>query len=281
MELEEMITTELEKNPVLEIAEDAGPDETDNTEPDADDWENGPDPIGQDYETPYETENLDENRDDFSESLDRFMENGTDFFQNEDDSRGNIFDSRPNEISFQDFLLGQLKDIPVRHHKIAEEIIGNIGDNGYFESALAEIAQVQQCSLAEAEEALAWVQTFDPPGVGARDLKECLLLQIARNPEKHPVRLTELVRDHLEDVSRNRLPQIAKAMSITMDELQTLIAGIRKLSPHPGTADAPDHAIYIRPEMYIEKDKNGTEFALLSRKRAHHPYGGELFFLAL
>ena len=252
MELEEKITAELEANPVLEIAESA----------DAEQEETEDDlllpPSGSPENTPYETENLDENRDDFSETLDRYLENGTDFFSGEEQT-GSIFDTLSTEESLQEQLLEQLNlsDAPARLRPVAEEIIGNIGDNGYFESAAAEIAQTMQCSIETAEEALALVQTFDPPGIGARDLKECLLLQIARDPGKHDPRLAELIEKYLDDLAKNRLPQIAKAMDLPMDRLQELVTELKKLAPHPASGITPGGVVYVKPEILVEQNEDG------------------------
>ena len=252
MELEEKITAELEANPVLEMAESA----------DAEQEETEDDlllpPSGSPEDTPYETENLDENRDDFSETLDRYLENGTDFFSGEEQT-GSIFDTLSTEESLQEQLLEQLNlsDAPAHLRPVAEEIIGNIGDNGYFESAAAEIAQTMQCSIETAEEALALVQTFDPPGIGARDLKECLLLQIARDPGKHDPRLAELIEKYLDDLAKNRLPQIAKAMDLPMDRLQELVAELKKLVPHPASGITPGGVVYVKPEILVEQNEDG------------------------
>ena len=252
MELEAKITAELEENPVLEMAESADA-EQDETEDDL-----LLPPPGSPENTPYETENLDENRDDFSETLDRYLENGTDFFSGEEQT-GSIFDTLSTEESLQEQLLEQLNlsDAPARLRPVAEEIIGNIGDNGYFESAAAEIAQTMQCSIETAEEALALVQTFDPPGIGARDLKECLLLQIARDPGKHDPRLAELIEKHLDDLAKNRLPQIAKAMDLPMDRLQELVTELKKLAPHPASGITPGGVVYVKPEILVEQNEDG------------------------
>ena len=252
MELEAKITAELEENPVLEMAESADL-EQEETEDDL-----LLPPPGSPENTPYETENLDENRDDFSETLDRYLENGTDFFSGEEQT-GSVFDTLSTEESLQEQLLEQLKlsDAPARLRPVAEEIIGNIGDNGYFESAAAEIAQTMQCSIETAEEALALVQTFDPPGIGARDLKECLLLQIARDPGKHDPRLPELIEKYLDDLAKNRLPQIAKAMDLPMDRLQELVTELKKLAPQPASGITPGGVVYVKPEILVEQNEDG------------------------
>ena len=264
-ELEARIQTELEQNPVLEVEEpeilSSGSDEL---------------PL------PRENESLDENRDGFNESLEQAMTRAmTDdqdfedksFFQIQSESDADeekrqwFFDSISQEQFFQEQLLEQLRfsDCPPALRSVAEEIIGNIGDSGYFESATAEVAQICGCSLDEAEEALRLIQTFDPPGIGARDLKECLLLQVERDPEKYPPRLPELIRDHLDDIAKNRLPQTAKAMNITIEELSELTDSLKHLNPHPGSTAAPGATAYIRPEVAVSKNKDG-EFTVTAIK---------------
>ncbi len=254
-ELEAKLLAEKELNPVLELDEN-----TDFTE----------EPATQEFADP-----LDENREDFQETLERAVSDGTDFFQTggdqDDHGRQQFFESIASEVSLQEQLLEQLRlsDCPPALLPVAEEIIGSIGENGYFESAPAEIAQICGCTVQDAEEMLSLIQTFDPPGIGARDLKECLLLQIRRNPAQYPPRLGELVQNHLEDIGRNRLPQTAKAMSLSLKEVSELVSHLRKLNPHPGLSAAPvSNAVYIRPEIIVRKDRASGEYQVIPARDA-------------
>jgi RNA polymerase sigma-54 factor len=112
-------------------------------------------------------------------------------------------------------------------------------------------------SLDEVMEAVKLVQSFDPPGVGAFTVEECLLLQIARKKDVDP-RLAELVRSHLPEIARNKLPQIASAMRITMPELEKLLAELRKLSPYPGAVLSAEHAACVMPEAEIIRQDDGS-----------------------
>ncbi len=246
-ELEAKLLLEKEMNPVLELDELSGF----TAEPEI-----------------RREEPVDENRDDFQESLEKYMTSGDDFFPQQadagdDNSRQQFFESIASDVSMQEQLLEQLRlsDCPPALFHVAEEIIGSISDTGYFESAAGEIAQTCSCSVAEAEAMLKLVQTFEPPGIGARDLKESLLLQIGRNPGAYPARLPELIRNHLDDIAKNRLLQTAKAMALTIDELNSLITYLKKLNPHPGLAAAPvSNAGFIRPEVIVEKDPETGEY---------------------
>lgn len=137
-----------------------------------------------------------------------------------------------------------------RLYELAEWVIGSIDHTGYLRTPAADLAMAAEASLEEVMEAVRLVQSFDPPGVGAFTPEECLLLQVERKKDAPPL-LADLIRGHLADVARNKLPQIASAMHITMPELEKLLVELRKLSPYPGSALAPEHAPYIIPEVEI------------------------------
>lgn len=276
LELENHIAREIAENPVLE--------ETEHPESKTElSWEGDKDPRSADMDggdpariTPENTTSFDENREDFTESLEHYLEDtgsaGNDFFGVEtgqdmgEEDRHRFFDSIIAEPSLQEQLLAQLRlsSCPENLRGAAEEIIGNIGESGYLEIALAGAAQNCDCSTEEIEQALKLVQTFDPPGIAARDLKECLLLQIDRNKDRYPPRLRELTEKHLEEVAKNKLPQISKEMNLPLPELQTLIGALKKLNPHPGSAAAPAHMAYVRPEVSVVSE-NG-DFKVVPEK---------------
>ena len=145
---------------------------------------------------------------------------------------------------------GKLRDL-------AELVIGSIDHTGYLRTPPADLAMAADASLEEVMEAVKLVQSFEPAGVGAFTPEECLLLQIERRKNTDP-RLAELVRSHLDNIARNKLPQIASAMHITMAELQDLLKELRKLSPYPGSVLAPEHAPYVAPEAEIVALENGS-----------------------
>lgn len=276
MELSAKVEQAMAENPLLEPAEEA---ELKEVEPESDSDDAGDDGEIDEFLTPErgrrgedgDGENLpsmDENRSDFEEELGHLLEDGGDSWigmresgdsEEEAASHDFAFDSITKEETLQEQLLEQLRfsDCSPDVRRAAEQIIGNIGDTGYFESVLPEVAQATPCSLKTAEDALALVQSFDPPGVGARDLKECLLLQLARKglnagPE------SEIIRNHLDDVGRNRLPRVAKEMGISIPELEGYLKNIRRLNPHPGATESPDAPRVIEPEAFVER--MGDEF---------------------
>lgn len=139
------------------------------------------------------------------------------------------------------------------HRQIAEVIIGNLDENGYLRSpSIDELAASLGVPYEDVEEALLLVQELEPTGVAARDLRECLLLQVQALPDA-PRGLEALIRDHLPDLERQRYPVIARALGLPREEVLDLHRFLRTLEPRPGRAFAPDETTYIQPDIYIHK----------------------------
>ncbi len=280
-ELEEKVEQELAANPVLELDEKPPGDETDSdafSPQETPDLRPGADTSGM----------LDANREDFDEHLDRIAESpetwdafsrdnpveafpGGEASSEEEERRSYLFNSIAAETSLQEYLLDQLRfaDVPEQTAAAAEYIIGSLDETGYLKTPLAEIEQAVNCPRETAEQALALVQTFEPPGIAARDLKECLLLQLKASDTPDPD-LARLICGHLDDLAHNRLPQIAKALGVSMDRLNELIAKLRTLNPHPGNAITPSTPHYVIPEVIVEED--GDDFRIVQ----NDPFSGRL-----
>ncbi len=143
---------------------------------------------------------------------------------------------------------------------VAEYIVGNLDDNGYLMLTLDEVARDTNVPLPTAEEALALIQTLDPLGVGARNLEECLLLQLPLLPD-YPPELPDLLK-HLEDLAAGRLQRIAHALKITINRVQELADLVRKLDPKPGLSFfGPGDVRYVVPDVVIEEVEG--EFIIL------------------
>lgn len=155
--------------------------------------------------------------------------------------------------TLQEYLLEQLHvqklAIPVKY---AEYIIGNLDSNGYLEPTLEAIAKELKIPIETAEKALNVVQGLDPLGVGARNLEECLKLQLPLIPEA-PAKMSEFL-GHLEDLAAGRIQRIATQMQITTAEVQKLADWVRKLDPKPGRRFSDAGEIrYIVPDVVIEE----------------------------
>jgi RNA polymerase sigma-54 factor len=137
--------------------------------------------------------------------------------------------------------------------KGGEEIIGNLDDDGYLRATLDELAQQSGVPLREMERALALVQDFDPLGIGARDLRECLLIQV-RQLDLEGTLVEKIIQDHLGDLEKRKYPNIAKALNVTPQEVmeasQTII---HELEPKPGRPYLTADTNYVVPDVYVTK----------------------------
>jgi len=143
---------------------------------------------------------------------------------------------------------------------VAEYIVGNLNDNGGLTLSLEDIARETKVTLEKAKEALALVQTLDPLGVGARNLEECLRLQLPLLPD-YPPELSELLQ-YLEDLAAGRLQRIAHALKISIPRVQELADLVRKLDPKPGLSfSGPGDVRYVVPDVVVEEIEG--EFIIL------------------
>ena len=165
--------------------------------------------------------------------------------------------------SLADHLMWQLNlqtsDETMR--EVGAAIVGNIDDDGYLVASVHEIAALGDWDVTVVERALEHVQTFDPIGVGARDLQECLLLQIrhlglANTPAE------ALVRDHLRLLQNHRIPELARALNLEPEEIKAHIDLIKHLDPKPGSRYSPAESQYVIPDVYIVKTDDGYKAVL-------------------
>lgn len=159
-----------------------------------------------------------------------------------------------SSVSLRDHLLEQLRIATndEARHRMGEFIIGSLDDRGYFVSTLEEVAQASGAPAAEVEAALRMVQTFDPSGVAARDLRECLLLQLAAEGEGDGV-AARIVREHLEDLLQKRFGEIARRARLSPREIERAVARIATLDPKPGYRFETEPPPYITPDLLVER----------------------------
>ncbi len=252
MELQERLTHELTVNPVLEEVSSAA-------EPPA--GESGGDgPEGEetrdDADEALTAEQLVLNADNWCDELPVPPDDSADNSGDEDAAvkHDYLLNSATREATLQERLLSELRfsDVDDREFGIGESVIGCIDDSGYLRTHPADIAMAEGVSLEDVEKMLSLIRTFDPPGVGAFTLRECLRLQLERGGERDP-RLFELIDRHLGDVGDNRLPQIARALKVSMDELNLLLEKLRNLRPYPA-ASMSSRAVFVAPELEIVKE---------------------------
>ena len=166
------------------------------------------------------------------------------------------------QISLADHLDEQLRFATedVTGRRIGAEIIGNLDEDGYLRAELEEIAQRCAVSADEVAKVVELVQGFDPPGVAARSIQECLLLQLRRDPLPDPVSV-EIIEAHFDDLSRRRYQDIARAMKLPLDRIMESVEEIMGLEPKPGRRFGGNDSRYIVPDVFVYK--LGTEYTVV------------------
>jgi RNA polymerase sigma-54 factor len=277
LELKALVEQELQQNPVLEELSPAEQETQDkaerNEEKPRDEFDPSEPPADVTFD-PATEKRTNEPVDDFQAEFERLAQMDQEWRDHfaqtnipmrasaEDEERRQfMFDSLVAGTSLEQALLEQVRDSGLEEadYPIAEAIIGNVDDHGYLKATLEEIAQVTQLPLEQIAEVLQIIQTFDPPGVAARDLQECLLLQMRRAGQQESLEF-RIVRDHMEALSRRRIPEISKATGVTLEEVQQALARIARLEPRPGREFLPDNDQYVLPEVFVQR--SGDDFVV-------------------
>ncbi|HSB81201.1 MAG TPA: RNA polymerase factor sigma-54 [Candidatus Methylomirabilis sp.] len=131
-------------------------------------------------------------------------------------------------------------------------IIGNLDEAGYLKEPMEALAAAAEVELPRLEEALHLVQSFEPTGVGARDLRECLLLQLDSRPDSHPL-ARDLIDAHLPELEGRQWEKVADKLGVSVKEIQEAVAFIASLEPKPGRTFGTEDPRYITPDVYIVK----------------------------
>ncbi len=273
--LEQRIKEEMEINPALEEGEENEEEELDNNEEDEDglaDEDNDND-TSEEKETPAEEDKFD---------IDDYMDEDEAYSYKEQTNNSGPDDERKEAPlaqgpGFAEQLLSQLGLQPLddHHYQVGGYLIGNIDEDGYMRRELAAIVDDIAFSLnlvtneEELLEMLQVIQTFDPPGVGARDLQECLLLQLQRkNPKSAEIILAmRVIKEHMEEFSKKHYDKIARRLGVEEESLKQIIKEIIQLNPRPGGA-ASDSAKTVQdviPDFIIYNTDGKLELALNER----------------
>lgn len=166
--------------------------------------------------------------------------------------------SRP--VTLQDHLHEQLSyfDLEEDIRGMCDRIIYNLDKNGYFQGRLEDMLDSTggSAQLSLAKKALAVVQKLDPGGVGARDLKECLLLQLQPEMPFYD-ELKTLISNHLEDLEHNRMPIIQRKTGYTLEQIQEVLHELRKLKPKPGADFQSEFVPNVTPDLFVEPNEGG------------------------
>ena len=270
LELRAQVETELEQNPVLEETVSGEMEQEDRPTKDSDEVAEPLDlaepPADLTSDSAPEKENG-EGADDFQAEFDKLAQldqewrdtyaqsNAPSRTSEEDEERRQfMFDSLVAGQSLQEMLLEQVRDAELTPEQLplAEMIVGNIDERGYLTSSVEELAASTGMLAEQFAAALKVVQGFQPPGVGARDLGECLRLQLERAGRQDTLEY-RIVSGHMEALGRRRFPEIARALAQDVVDIQEAADRIGHLEPHPGRAFLPDNDQYIIPEVFVQK----------------------------
>jgi RNA polymerase sigma-54 factor len=277
MALQERIEQELSENPLLEMQEPEADFQEDRVaeveNPDAPTESEKELVVDEKQDNVEDFERLDELDRELPDFFDESPRRSSNQISEDADRRHDQFANiaaRPE--SLHDYLqhqLGEL-DLDPEVRGIAERIISTLDpqDGGYFRSSLEDLlpprADRQQLKLAR--EALAVVQSLDPPGIAARDLRECLLLQLSPDMPFYE-ELRTIISNHLEDLRDNRLPAVKRKTGYSIEHIQATWDELRKLNPKPGAGFTESYVPTATPDVQVEKGEDGKYHVIVDEAR--------------
>lgn len=244
LELEQLVRQEMEENPLL--------DEVSETE-----------------ETPEAEENTKEEEE--FDWVDYLQDDLDPYCRRQEASPAPPIEETLVSVStLRDYLLTQLhlRFPPSEERKIGEFIIDSLHEDGYLASSLEELSSSLGVSSEDVEAVLRVVQGFDPPGIGARSLPECLLIQLEEMGKGGELE-AQIVKDHLEDLRRKRYEQIAKKLKVGRDEVKEAVELIATLNPRPARGRWGSAPIYVTPDLSLEKWEGKYRVALNEGNMPH------------
>jgi RNA polymerase sigma-54 factor len=262
LELRNLVQQEMETNPVLEeLPDQPASDERSEAEASADDNFNN------EFQ---KLASLDEEWRDYMAQSASYSSDGSRSSREAQEKRQFLFDSIPVQDTLQQNLIGQLNQsvLSASDRKAAELVIGNIDDNGFLQSTPEEMALNSGIPREDFEKMLALIQSFYPQGVGARDLRECLLIQLQRQ-EKESTLEYKIVSEHMKDLGRRRFPEIARRMGVSVEDVQKAAGNIARLNPRPGQVFAAAPQNYVLPDVIVEKVDGEYQITLNNEQIPH------------
>ncbi|MCD4654995.1 RNA polymerase factor sigma-54 [bacterium] len=259
MELIEAVNAELQENPAFDLESvSSDPVTAGNEAPDLDNKQS--EDVSVEGLSPQEKLSMGEM------DWDSYFDNGADY--------GTFFREKKEPFLYENFihrsetlsehLLWQLSmtRLSPADQRVAVRIICNLDDDGYLTSSVEDIAMRMGIETQLVEEILSEIQAFDPVGIGARNLKECLLIQVNQAEFKpHPL-AESIIKDHLPQIERNAFKEIARLLSSDIQDVLDAADFIRSLEPKPGREFGTSITQYIQPDVYIYKIDNKYHIVL-------------------
>ena len=289
LELVNMVQQELQENPVLEEAlegeeeptpaevSDATPEESQAESSDSGDGESAPSQaeevaetapsteVGETVEAGTEAEPSDADKIadvEWDDYMDAYPQTGLEGRSGDDEERRSMeatLTKKPLLTEHLEWQLG-LSVLDEDVVEVAHWIIGNLDEDGYLRATVEEVARQAGVSVEQVEFALSKVQLFDPSGVAARDLRECLMLQIRSLQISDPL-VKRITEERLDQLQKRDFRGLCRALGVGIDEVAAAARVISSLEPRPGRAFGGDDPVYITPDIYVYKV--GDEFHVL------------------
>ena len=256
LELQEVLNQELLENPLLEeTAEETKAEEPEQTTAETKTEEEA-------EAKPEEKEKDSFDEIDYDAYFQDYIEYGYNPRMSEEHEEFPIENTLTRPPDLADHLTWQMNmsDASPRIKEIVAFLIGNIDEDGYLRANVEEVRTAGPYEESEVNEALSVIQSFDPIGVGARDLRECLLLQLRHLDLDNPM-VETIIRDHWDGFMNRHFVQLAKTLGIDMKELEAIVEVIKRLDPKPGRKYSNERAIYVEPDVYVQKV--GDEYVIL------------------
>ncbi len=181
---------------------------------------------------------------------------GTQQYTSEDaEKRQHFFDSLVSEVSLPEYLIRQaeMADLGKEVMEAMNYLVGCLDDRGFLSQSPSDVALQISVPLAVVQEAVRILKTFDPPGIGAQSLAECLLAQLTAKGRTESL-ASRIIKHHFDLLTRRRIPEIARKLGAPMDEIQIAIEEIGSLDPSPGRKFAADSNRIVAPDVTVERD---------------------------
>lgn len=241
LELQAILKQEVLQNPLLEEVDDLTEQEDIEKENSADEQNN------QESEEPGEEDAID-----WSE----YLQDGLDrTYVPQSETSIEFLEKVPvTRITLAESLLEQLHflNLPADQMTIAEFLVGSMDERGWVVTPMADLVESLGRPQEEVERVLTVVQALEPAGVGARDLRECLLIQLDARGDRDTMPW-KLIHDHFDHLVNRRFPEIARLLKATVEEVQAAADEIATLNPRPGTAVSSDDPKYVTPDLLVER----------------------------
>jgi len=257
LELMDMIRQEMEENPALEDGQETA---ADNRSAETAEAEETPLDAAATKEVTIEERMPDDI--DWSNYIDEYNAPGRATFESESRESPRYETFVAQKASLTDHLLWQfLMTAPEpEEERIASMIVGNLNRDGYLDCSLEEIASTSGSPLADVESILELMQTFDPVGVCARDISECLQIQARRLGLDNSI-VIEIIQNHLSHLENKNYKAICRTMKIQMDDVVKAVTIIKGLEPRPGRSFSDETPQYINPDIFVYKMED--EFVIM------------------